>query len=172
MDPRLDGRYLNWLYSTIEREDDPPYSELLKILFQTKFDWFIPNDNNRAADGIDLRKRFIFETSVGIPSKEWLEIDCSFLEMMVALAKKLSFELDEDVANSFWHMMRNIGIDESFSDDTIDAKAVETIVSRVIWRHYDYSGDGGLFPRINPESDQRNIELIYQMYGYVIEREF
>ena len=172
MNPRLDGMYLSWLYSQIEREDDHIFSSLIEHMFRTKFDWFIENDDNRAKDGIQLRRRFAFEVDRVDPELEWFEYECSFLEMAIAQAKRLSFQVDEDLPNSFWHIMRNIGIDNSFDDQNIDHDVVEDILNRVIWRHYDRNGEGGFFPRHNPREDQRQVELLYQMYGYVRENQF
>lgn len=169
MDSALDALYLNWLYSCIERPDDPSYFELLDIMFKTKFEWLVPNDDNRALDGIDLRRRFIFEQATGHPPSDWMQLDCSFLEMLVALANRLAFQLDESVPNAFWHLARNMGFDETFSDGNFDPQEVEDILTMVMWRTYDYKGQGGLFPREAPDKDQREVELLYQMYGYVIE---
>ena len=73
MNPRLDGMYLSWLYSQIEREDDHIFSSLIEHMFRTKFDWFIENDDNRAKDGIQLRRRFAFEVDRADPELEWFE---------------------------------------------------------------------------------------------------
>lgn len=169
MDTTLDSQYLDWLYSQIERPDDPAYFEMLDHMFKTKFDWFIPNDNNRAQDGVDLRNRFIFERSTGRPDRSWLSEDCSFLEMVIALANRLAFQIDESLPNAFWHILRNIGIDDSFCDELIDHQVLEDILYTVIWRNYEEDGSGGFFPLEDYSKDQREVELLYQMYAYVMD---
>lgn len=167
----LDGAYLTWLYTKVERlrDGEPPYFELLEQMFKTKFDWMIPNDDNRVEDGLALRRRFQFETGQDISSGDWMDLDCSFLEMLVALSQRLSFQIDEDVPNCFWHILRNIGIDENCQDGLIDHEYVDDALNRVIWRNYEADGSGGLFPLQNPDRDQRGVELIYQLYRYSME---
>lgn len=173
MDPKFDAMYLDWLYSLVERKDDLSYSNLLTQMFRTEFEWFVPNDDNRAKDGVNLRRRFIFETSVGRPDHEWMVEQCSFLEMLISLAETFGFQMDLSRSEAFWHMMRNLGFDESYSDQSnFDPRDAEAILNRVIWRKYEYNGSGGIFPLEEPDRDQREVELIYQLYKYALELEF
>lgn len=173
MDPQIDEVYFSWLYSQIELAGDRSYSNLLEQFFLTQFEWFVPNDDNRAKDGIDLRKRFIFERSNGKPDKDWMAQGCSFLEMLIALSTRLSFNMDVSQQNAFWHMVRNLGFDETYSDDYVfNEEDVDRVLQRVIWRSYQPDGSGGIFPLCEPKHDQREIELIYQMYSYALEQDF
>lgn len=172
MDLKLDSLYFNWLYSQIERMGDPPYTGLLEQMFQTQFEWFVPNDDNRAKDGVNLRKKFIFERSTGKPDSDWLAIECSFLEMLVALSERVAYNMDVTINDAFWHMVRNLGFDETYSDDySYSSDDVDDVLQRVIWRNYSYDGSGGLFPLDAAERDQRETELIYQMYSYALEQD-
>jgi len=55
----LDDQYFEWLYSQVAdvriRKGPRTYWNLLRQLFATEFVWHVPNDDNRAYDGRDLR---------------------------------------------------------------------------------------------------------------------
>ena len=167
---RLDRIYLNWLYSLVERDEDSTYVRLLSQMYRTPFIFFVPYDDNRADDGIQLRKQFIRENGFDIVD-EWFDEDCSVLEAIIGLANRMSYQSDETESEAFWHILRNLGIDESFDDDLLDPYLLDDILNRFIWRNYDADGFGGLFPLEDPHQDQRDVELIYQMYAYVIEND-
>jgi hypothetical protein len=40
-------------------------------------------------------------------------------------------------------------------------------MERCVWRTYEPNGVGGFFPLENPNEDQREVELWYQMSAYV-----
>ena len=81
--------YRVWL---MDRMDASEYSILFDVLYSVEFTWTLPMDANRADDGRYLRDRFEQESGL-VCREEWLEWDCSFLEMLVGLA----FEIEEQV---------------------------------------------------------------------------
>lgn len=172
----IDEVYLEWLYDKVcDRPRRPrphqTYWKLFRILYSREFVWFIPNDDNRVGDGVELRGLFLRETQIDVDSI-WMDLGCSMLEMLVALADRLEFCWDEKSQREwFWELIRNLDIDYT------DARAVDfpepeiqEVIDRVIWRTYNADGSGGLFPLNNPRKDQTKIELWYQMNSYVIER--
>ena len=172
----LNERYLNWLISRVEpvTNFNPARSHWLMCseLDRFEFTWFIPNDDNRLYDGLDLRQEFIDESEGGNVPGAWLSQPCSFLEMIIALARRLAFEsspLETDYW--FWRMMENLDlrryIDESFDDDA--RFTVQDAVGRVIERQYNADGRGGLFPLNHPGKDQREVEIWYQSQQYLME---
>lgn len=169
---RLDDQYLTHLYSLVETEGRPPQWRLMQHLYSVEFYHFIPNDDNRAADGMDLRKEFIRVMNVSAPS-EWMTLGCSVLEMLIALARRLQYQYVEHytVGDCFWMLLDNLGLSESWDDDPIDSDTIQQTLDRLIGREYETNGEGGLFPLHNPSRDQRSVELIYQMYAYVLEQE-
>jgi hypothetical protein len=175
MDEPLDEQYLKWLYGQVAslRFKNPArtYWSLLRQLYAKEFVWFIPNDDNRVADGRDLRKEFFNDTQTH-PDRDWMGLGCSFLEMLIALARRLSFEAEEgDTTDWFWRMLENLDLSEH-SDlyyKRHTEEFVDEILERVIQRRYDSDGRGGLFPLQDPREDQRNIELWYQMSHYLLE---
>lgn len=165
---KLDPLYLNWLQSLVIIENSPTYNALMSQLFRTKFEYYIAHDENRASDGKDLRYIFVQEASAQ-PSLEWLELDCSMLEMLIALAKRMAFQTDLNIDECFWIMLENVGLRSCIDNASYDAEYVKNILDNINLRRYYYNGEGGLFPLQKAERDQLEVELLYQMYAYVIE---
>ena len=172
MIPELpDEAYLRWLYQQVARVSyrDPSrtYWSLLKQLYTTEFVWLVPNDDNRVEDGRDLRVEFIQQSNFPHVTDEWMGMGCSMLEMLIALSRRLSFEADREPRAWFWHLLRNIQLD-NYTDDKPDFRGdVEESLNRVIWRTYDKNGHGGLFPLEHSDIDQTKVELWYQLSAYL-----
>jgi hypothetical protein len=171
----LDDRYLTWLDRQLEPETqkNPARSHFLLIeqLFKTEFAWFVPNDDNRLYDGLDVRQEFIDLEEGGDVPGIWLGEPCSFLEMVVALSRRMSFESGLDTDYWFWRLMDNLNlrqyVDEIYDEDVV--LIVEETLNIVLNRTYHADGNGGLFPMIHPGKDQRQVELWYQMSQYLME---
>ena len=175
MDGTLDDQYLTWLYSQTGsvrlRNKARTHWSLLRQLYSKEFVWLVPNDDNRVEDGRDLRYEFLHETGHTRADRSWLSMGCSFLEMLVALSRRLAFEDDGDPKVWFWHLMDNLEL-RQYTDrdyDDVAAELVDEVLDRVIWRRYAENGKGGLFPLRHPKEDQRKIEIWYQLSGYMIE---
>lgn len=147
------------------------YSNLLRTLFERDFKWdiTIDRDSNRAEDGKDLR--FEYENDGG----EFIDdiIPCSFLEMITALSLRCENEIMwiPDVDNTrqwFWDILCNLRL-EKFDNDNWNRNSVDRILDRAIFRQYDYAGNGGLFPLREPKTDQRKVEIWYQMASWLNE---
>lgn len=170
----LDDRYLTWLYNQVRivrtRKGPRTYWNLFGQLYSTEFVWFVPNDDNRAADGRELR----YEWAAGIGEKvdpNWLDLGCSFLEMLIGLSRRLAFEADDgnDGASWFWHLIDNLGLLGFNDSSNFKPEDVEEITSAVIWRTYDEHGNGGLFPLQRSNNDQRQVEIWYQLSEYLLQ---
>lgn len=172
----LDELYFQWLYRQVADPEatDPSlaYWKLLKILFTKEAVALVPNDDNRLEDGKELRFEFIDEMRLGTANREWTDLDCSVLELMVGLSRKLSFE-DEAQGQPhywFWRMMENLGLERYSDDRSLPVKKVKDILNKAIFREYKRSGIGGFFPLKNAKKDQRKVELWYQMAEYLLEQ--
>lgn len=177
VDDSLDGAYLEWLYSHVgivqNRNPERSYWKLLRQLYTTPFEWFIPNDDNRIEDGKALRISFIRETDFPLndPHGLFYNIDCSILEMLIALAQQAAFLSEGEPAEWFWRMMHNLGFD-GYTDNIFErriSEEVEGITNRLNDRDYSNNGAGGLFPLKYTDMDQRVVELWYQLQAYVSE---
>ena len=175
MSEPLDELYFKWLYgqacSVRAQNPSRTYWKLLRLLFTKEFIWLVPNDDNRVVDGIELRYEFLEENGYDEVDPDWLNLGCSMLEMILGLARRLSFEDDGEAKFWFWELMENLELDQYADSKTIPKDVVDDILDRVIWRNYKPDGTGGLFPLKNAEQDQRHIELWYQLSAYLLERE-
>lgn len=169
----LDDIYLTWLYSQVGdvkvRNKSKTYWILLRQMYAKPFVWLIPNDDNRVMDGLDLRYEWAgsLDSEIFVDA-EWLMRDCSFLEMLVALSRRLAFEGEGHPPAWFWHLMDNLGLLNCTDRPNYDQTEVDTKLDTVIWRLYDPNGRGGLFPLKYPEHDQRDVEIWYQMNEYLL----
>lgn len=168
----IDDQYFEWLYSHIGsvRNRNPARSvwNLAHQLYTKEFVWLIANDDNRVEDGRELRQEFIVQREPDEIPQEWMDLGCSMLEMMIALARRASFEANGSPGDWFWLFLRNLDI--FIMDDAYDYLAtqhVERVLERFIYRNYESSGEGGLFPLRRAERDQRKVELWYQLAAYI-----
>lgn len=175
MDQPLDELYLRWLYKQVGRAGSTSsrtHWDLFRKLFTTEFIWIVPNDDNRVEDGRELRLEFIEESDHLEVDASWLGLGCSVLEMLIALSQRLSFEAEGEAREWFWLMLRNLKLerfnDSRFSHEDADYE-VGLILETLIWRNYNRTGHGGLFPLQNPQEDQRKVEIWYQLSAYLAE---
>lgn len=165
--------YFIWLSNQVDYAVVPTpslqHENLLRILHSTEFVWTVSGDDNRVAKGAELRDEFLYETQeLGDP-----HFDCagtSVLEMLVALAYDIEFQMDEPMSDWFWVMLSNLGLADYTDavDYDIDMESsVIDILDRFIWRQYGPDGVGGLFPLNNFRHDQSRIELWYQFHSYL-----
>lgn len=176
MDASLDERYFTWLYSLVAsvkvKNPNRTHWKLCRQLHKKEFVWLVPNDDNRVEDGRDLRHEFLEVDNPPWVDPDWMELGCSMLEMLIALARRLSFEADGSTEVWFWHLIETLEL-EHFNDRNYDDHAeavIDETLDRVIWRRYSRDGSGGLFPLRNPAQDQRKIEIWYQLGAYLVEQ--
>ncbi len=175
MNGTLDDRYLTWLYRQVSgravRVKDPAktYWRLLRQLYSTEFIWFIPNDDNRAEDGRDLRSEFETEQVISYVDPDWHNLGCSFLEMLIGLSRRLSFEAEGGTPDWFWHLIHTLGLTGCTDASGYSEEEVTEVVNAVIWRTYDRDGNGGLFPLVKPRRDQTKVEIWYQLSEWLLQ---
>lgn len=160
--------YLLWLEPQIF-EGHQAYRDLLQTMFAKEFVWFVPHDDNRLADGLDLRGEFCHEqnyprgTLVGIAP-------VSFLEVLIGLSRRLAFSAGGQAQEWAWQLMCNLELDRMPNPlSRRKAKQVEDILDTCIHRTYPPAGVGGFFPLARPDEDQTKVELWYQMAAYINE---
>lgn len=170
----LDELYFLWLYRQVADPDakDPSlsFSALLRQLFQKEFVWIVPNDDNRAEDGKELRLEFIRDRKLETVDRMWSELGCSFLELTMGLSRRLSYEAGGESHYWFWKLMENLGIDRYSDNRRLPIKKIEDTLDRVIYRTYKRNGLGGFFPLKTTPHDQRKVELWYQLSEYLLEQ--
>jgi len=157
--------YFDWLIELVEG-NGTGYELALNQMFFTRFETLVPHDENRCNDGLDLRNDYERETKTRLDRRE-ASRPCSVLEMVIALAKRFAFNIveageDIDIPKAFWIMMSNLELKKN-----VDLNPA--ILSRLVHRTYGPNGSGGLFPLRHPNTDQRKVELWYQMQQYLLE---
>jgi len=148
------------------------FNLLFSVAWASNYEYFLPNDDNRAADGIRLRERFESETSIGLPFLN----HCRMLEFLIALAIRLNEATydhtnPDQVGHWFWVLIENVGIENNGEGYDISyTYEIERVFDRINRREYNRDGSGGgLFPIAHTNKDQRDIEIWYQMMNYLRE---
>lgn len=174
MDP-LVREYVGYLESLVHADrQDSPYNLLLGIAWSEKFEGFVPNDENREEDGKLLRSRFEVETLTTLPRLG----QCRFLEFLIGLAIRWNdavydYQHPDMMPEYFWTLIENLELDEFhdyYSGPGNPSVVIRESFRDVVSRNYNYDGSGGgLFPLVRPPTDQRNVEVWYQLMTYINE---
>ncbi len=157
--------YLDYLEPQIGGSNHQTFWELVTIMYRKEFVWLVPNDDNRVADGLDIRVEWFENMGDAVELGP-----CSFLEVLIGLSRRMSFITDESSEGWAWQLITNLKL-HKMQDPISRYKElrIEEILEAVIWRTYDLDGSGGFFPLLRPEKDQRETEIWYQMSAYVKE---
>lgn len=178
----IEQGYFEYLCDIVHVDQiDRSYWILAHDLYRRPFISVIPHDENRASDGLELREEYLRE--IHYPKYIEIEGECSVLEMLIGLARRMDFETSDpydicDVTDRtaywFWEMIDNLGL-LAFSDDCyVDYGGMtqaDRAIDRLLEREYSWNGEGGLFPLEKTNTDQRDVELWYQMNAYLMERD-
>jgi len=161
VDSYLDD-YIWWL---MEMTSAPiGYKPLFDILQEIEFYWSnktkeLSMDKNRSNDGLQLRHEFMEEripSTLRVKFRDGRDIsmrdyfngmlfeDCTVLEMMVALARRMKHHVSErDIDIIFMDMLCNLGLDDQ---DTWDKYEVYDTIEFMMDRKYGKTGKGSMFP--------------------------
>lgn len=171
---RINAEYFEWLCELIDARrfsKQVSYRRLLEHLHNIEFTWFIPRDDNRADDGIQLRRRYALIRD-DITLQRYLDGPCSVLEMIVALANRCEESIMDDTmlgnrtGQWFWGMIHNLGL-SSMKDANFDREYVDDTIARFLNRDYEPDGRGGLFTVKHCEYDLRTVEIWRQLSYYL-----
>ena len=169
----IQERYFDWLYDLVCGDrfaETNSFRKLLRYLHNIEFTYIIPNDSNRANDGVDLRYQFALDSD--IPNAEArITGPCSVLEMIVALAineEQLMHDpkIGDRTGHWFWRMIVNLGLG-GMIDSRFDKHEVDISVRKLLNREYAPDGRGGLFTIKNCRYDLRDVEIWAQACYYM-----
>jgi len=150
---------------------DKSYWELLNLMFDKPFGWSIPMDDNRLADGLDLRVEF---SHIRRPRPSLEQLDQlgqgSFLEVLIGLSRRMAFLAGGQAPGWAWQLLSNLELHRMW-DPLSHPKQLraQDVMDTAISRTYSPDGTGGFFPLAWPDGDQTTVELWYQMNAYVEE---
>lgn len=170
-------KYFNWMCDLVagKRFKKLPFVKLLTYLHETPFTYDVLKDQNREADGIDLRYRYaVFVLKEKSPDfiTDNLQGPCSVFEMMVALALRCEETIMDDpqigdrTGQWFWGMIVSLGLGGMF-DDRYDELLVRDNVEKFLNREYAPDGTGGLFTIKGSREDLREVEIWTQLCWYL-----
>ena len=171
---RINDDYFEWLCEVVDSKrfsKHVSYRKLLMHLHNIEFTWFIPYDDNRADDGIMLRRKYALSHHDEELS-DYISGPCSVLEMMAALAIRCEESIMDDTlfgnrtGQWFWGMIRNLGL-SPMNDSNFDAEFVDDVIARFLNREYEPDGKGGLFTIKNCDHDLRTVEIWRQLSWYL-----
>lgn len=166
----IENEYFDWLCAKVQKARSPHiYRKLLSVLYQTEFTWVVLGDKNRAEDGIELRLDFLRESNWG-NDPQWFAQPCSVLEALVAFAFRAEYQTDISAKDWFWEFLDNLDLGEYRQVSNSDEIRINEIVEAFLWRTYDPSGYGGMFPMRWPKDDYRTVEIWYQFCAYLEDR--
>jgi hypothetical protein len=169
---RLAEAYFRWLVEQVREQGGHPsktYWDVLGLMHDKEFIW-IPNagnDDNRIADGLELRHEFL-DRRRNVPIERFGP--CSCLEVMIAISRRMEFNAGESAEGWAWQLLCNLEL-HKMPDPLSRRKAakVDDILETLIWRNYAPDGVGSFFPLAWPQDDMRRVEIWYQMHSYILE---
>ena len=153
--------YYYWLESLV---NDGNHNKLIRYLYEYPYRWQFTLDQNRAAGGLNLRNRYANENGVNV--QDVGRGPCSVLEMLIALADRMTEILERDIYDWFWVLIKNLKLDR-FDDAHFDD--IDYILNHWLDREYDSSGDGSLFPLSGYSGDVRSLDTWSQMNAWIAE---
>ena len=125
--------YVDWLVELIDdNEKAGLYEHLIELLFNTDFIWLesVPLDENRAADGLKLRKdyaKLLGENDGNLLLNLLQNKPCSMLEMLVAFADRLTYIVNLKRCDFFWMFIDNLGLNWATKYDFDQDIVTETL---------------------------------------------
>lgn len=174
IEDRIKTDYFEWMCDLVcdgRFAKSITYRQLLTFLHDTEFIYFVPYDENRAAEGIALRYRFCLLHNCE-DMEYYLAGPCSVLEMLIALAIRCEENIMDDpekgnrTSQWFWSMITNLGLG-SMSDSNFNEWLVNDVITRFLNREYEPDGRGGLFTVKNWNRDMRTAEIWHQLMAYI-----
>jgi hypothetical protein len=164
---KADYAYYEWLVSQVDIPGDRTYHDLFERMHNFEFVWFVPNDDNRVQDGLDLRIEFLNGNRPNLHLE-----GATMLEILVSLSRRVAFTGGGNERQWAWKLLKNLRLTKMSDPLTEEqAKRVDDILETLVYRTYERSGRGGFFPLKDSLEDQTKIELWYQMNAYVIEKD-
>ena len=168
--------YVKWLCYVGGLDNfGPRHMRFAWELYQKNFYPLVGNDDNRCADGKELRGEYA--QAMRLHDVHFLNGPCSVFEALVGIARRMEYIISlpyetNPVARWFLLLIKNLNL-HFYDDEDICSMDIELrndyILTKWLERDYDGNGKGGIFPLNRPREDQRRIEIWSQMHAYLDE---
>lgn len=169
--------YFNWLYDQLFKirniESYQSYTTMCRVMHQVVFKSLVHYDSNRIAVAADFRNQYVQQFQpTGLVLANLLRPDATVLEVLYGLARQADDMIPLMVPTWFEIFYTHLGL-KKYNDEyclTRPTQQMTRIVNRFNNRDYRYDGTGGIFPLRHAQTDQREVELWYQMGAYMTEQ--
>lgn len=154
-----DISYFEWLMSLVGIDPRTQARDFMiaNELFHIPYRWHFQLDENRAVAGSALREQY--STLYAIMDDDIPEGPCSVLEMLVALAQRMSENSGIKTEDCYHEMIKNLGL----------YGASLTDISKIVNQWMDGRGGFSLFPLHHYKGNGDNLDLWTQMTIYINE---
>lgn len=159
--------YFDWLYFKVVRNNS--YRKLLSMLHNMTFRYHVEYDENRAADGVNLRWYYV-DDGGDDEILRWKN-ECTVLEMLISAAMQMEVimddpDIDHTASHWFWMFMDNLDLLD-MTDDRYDKTYIYGRVSMFMDRTYEPDGYGNIIYIPDIREDLRDVEIWSQMCWYM-----
>ena len=154
------------------------YTKLFTKLANMEFVWLHPRDENRASDGLMLRRDFANETELYLDNSSGILPRCTVFEMLAALANRCESQLMRNLSYGnrtskwFFIMLENLGLDNLTNSNwkSDSDEEVFNVIHTFLYRKYRADGtNGGLFPVKRRGVNQKTEEIWKQLMTFLSE---
>ena len=177
---QINHDYHSWLIRQVSPPGGPirGFDLLLDFLDTTEFYAVIQNDENRIYDGLELRLDYADECDLDYDILDEIRGNCTVLEMMVALAKRMEDDIlgDPDLENRtyIWFQYMIDGLELPKMDDAhFDLSYCEDILWHFLNRKKRFGKNILLFKYHSTENlkngKSNSVEIWYQMHAFIRE---
>lgn len=174
--PDIREVYFNWLHDQVEYPKNASLPDRQRFvcmhLHVIQFNDAVPNDDNRTAEGEELRDEFLSQLPV-VDMEDYAKIyelgKASVLEVLTGLARRAEYTTGLSARAWMQIFLMNLGLDR-FDDLRFkepQGLQIDEIIRVFNERRYDENGHGGIFPLKEAAGDQRRTELWDQMSEFM-----
>lgn len=165
--------YLQYLIWRCNLQKERGMERIFETLHDLEFTYVMDRDENRYADGVELRDDYEIPDCFMDLEDEFLDRNCSVLEMLIALSIRVDDDFIGDPAEPhpedfFIEMIENLKLDR-YSGRSFYEKDVIKIIQRWLERRFNQDGCGSPFPLRHDKRNQRDLEIWDQMNSYISE---
>lgn len=177
----MEEEYFEWLCGIVNGGDpEEPFYNLLATMHNCIFRWTIDLDENRVADGRELRCDWDEQCFAAMSDRQFdifMREPVSVLEVLIGLSIRIQEEImwnpdkGDRVPVWFWQMIDNLGLKDLDDDHFYGEESAERVVETLsIWmdREYSRDGKGSIFPIPRCNKDLRRLQIWSQMSEYFL----